>query len=95
MYFFMYLFFNGGYQSEVYNFFFSRQGFTGAPAAADGEEFYKFKEQNNIWKYLVEQYNFCFFILARDNVSKILQLFVIALNSCFVHLSGNGPEIAL
>ena len=76
-------------------FFFSRQGFTGAPAAADGEEFYKFKEQNNIWKYLVDPYNFCFFILARDNVSKILQLFVIALNSCFVHLSGNGPEIAL
>ena len=49
MYFFMYLFFDGGYQSEVYNFFFfSRQGFTGAPAAADREEFYKFKEQNNI-----------------------------------------------
>ena len=28
--------------------FFSSQGFTGAPAAAEGEEFYKFKEQNNI-----------------------------------------------
>lgn len=43
----------------------------------------------------MEEDNFCFFILARDNLSKILQLFVVALNSCLVHLSENGPEIAL